>query len=102
MCEVIHGIGVPFIAGANVGHVEHAVHNGIAEVHVVARHIDLGAQDHFTGFDASTVHFFKQTQGLFHRTVAVGTGRSWTCGCTLLHGDLFTALFVDIGTTLFD
>ena len=100
--EVIHGISVPFVAGTNVRHVEHAVHNGIAEVHIVTRHINLGAQHHFAGLNASTVHFFEQAQGFFHRTVAVRAGRSGTCGRTLLRRDLLAALFVDISATLFD
>ena len=88
MREIIHGVGVPLVAGADVRHVENAVHDGVPEVHIVAGHVDLGAKHHFAGFNSSTVHFFEQTQGLFHRSVAIGTGRAGTCGRALLRCDL--------------
>ena len=90
------------ISRTDVWHIQHAIHNGIAEVHIVARHVNLGTKHHLTGFYVTAVHFFKKTKRFFHWTIAIGAFCTRTSGSSLLSCNLFAALFVDISATLFD
>ena len=57
--EVIHGVCIPVIARTDVGHIQHAIHDRIAEVHIVACHVNLGTKYHLTGFYVTAIHLFK-------------------------------------------
>ena len=42
--KVVHGVGIPFIASANVWDVKYAVDERVAEEHVGMRHVYLGTK----------------------------------------------------------
>ena len=96
VCEVVHGVCVPFVAGAPVWHVEYAVHDWVAEMHVGAGHVYLGAENHLSGLYVAAVHFAEKTQALLCRTVAVRAVLSGLGGCAFLSGNLLRCLLVDI------
>ena len=100
--EVVHGIGVPLVARAPVGHVEHAIHDGVAEVHVGRSHVDLGAQNHLAGSHVAGVHLTEEAQALLGGTVAIGRILSGLRRGAFLGGNLLGGLLVDIGTALQD
>ena len=100
--EVIHGIDFPGVAGTPVGSLDDAVHDRVAEVHVVTRHVDLCTEHHGSLVELPLVHSLEQIQILFRRTVAERTFCPWTCGSPFLFGDLFAGLFVDVCLSLFD
>ena len=94
VCEVVHGICVPLVAGAPVRHVQHAVHDGVAEVHVGTCHVYLGAQNHLARLHVARVHLAEKSEALLGRTVAVGTVLTRFGGSALLCRNLLGGLFV--------
>ena len=96
VCEIVHGICVPLVAGAPVRHVQHAVHDGIAEVHIGACHVYLGTQNHLAWLHIATVHLAEECQTFLCGTVAVGTVLTCLGGSTLLGGNLLGGLLVNI------
>ena len=94
VCEIVHGIHVPFCTGAVVRMLYDAVHDGIAEMHVRRGHVNLGTQNAGTFLELSGIHALEQIKILLGstRTVgAVGTGHGW---CTFLSGNLLGGLVV--------
>ena len=65
-------------------------------------HIQLGTQHHRTLYGFSGVHLFEQSQVLLNGAVAVRTGASWLCWCTLLLGNLLRGLLVDVCQAVLD
>ena len=100
--EVVHGIYVPGGAGAPVGRVDDAVHDGVAEVHVVAGHVDLGTQHVASLLELALVHALEQVEVLLHGSVAVGALDARRGGGALLCGYLLAGLLVDVGVTALD
>ena len=96
VCEVVHGVSVPLVARAPVRHVQHAVHDGVAEVHVGACHVYLGTQNHLARLHVARVHLAEKSQALLCWTVAVGTVLARFCGRALLCRNLFGGLLVDV------
>ena len=96
VCVVIHRVCVPFRSGAPVWHVEHSIHDRVAEVHVGACHVNLGTQHHASRLHIARVHLVEQAQVLFNRTVAIRTVHSRLCRRALLLRDLLRCLFVDV------
>ncbi len=56
MGEIVHGIGLPFVAGAVVRMVYHTVDNGVAEVHVRTGHVNFGTQHHLAFGNFARIH----------------------------------------------
>ena len=100
MREVIHGVGIPFRAGTPVGQVEHAVHDGVAEMHVGRSHVYLGTENHLARFHVAAVHLTEQAQRFLSGAVTVGAVRTSLRGGSLLLGYLLARLFVHVGTPL--
>ena len=102
MGEIVHGVGVPLVAGTDMGDVEYAVDEWIAEQHVGMSHVDLGTQYKCSWFALSAVHELEELEVLLNRTIAERTVGARACGCTLLLGNNLCALLVNIGTSLLD
>ena len=102
MGEIIHGVGIPLIASTDMGDVEYTVDKWVAEQHVRMGHINLGAQNKCSWFALTTVHELKELEVFLNRTIAERTVGTRTCGGSLLLGNDFCALLVNIGTSLFD
>ena len=100
--EVVHRVGVPFVAGANVWDVHHAVEKWVAEEHIRVGHIDFGTQDKRSGHSLAAVHEAEEAEAFLGRTVAEGAVGARLRGRTLLLGDDFGALLVHIGAALQD
>ena len=102
MSEVVHGVGVPLVACADMWNVKNTINQWVAEQHVGVSHVDLGAQNKCPWFALSAVHELEEFQILLNRTItewAVGTG---TRGGSLLLSNDLCALLVNIGTALLD
>ncbi len=100
--KVIHGVDFPGGAGAVVGVIDDAVHDGIAEVHVARRHVDFGAQHARALGKLAGVHAHEEVEILLGRAVAVGRRLAGLGRGTLLRGNLLGALVVDICLALLD
>ena len=98
MCEVVHGVCVPFIACTPVRHVQDTIHNRVAEVHVGACHVYLGTENHLARFYVATVHLAEKAQALFCRTVAVGAVLSGFGRGAFLLGNLLRCLLINVCT----
>lgn len=61
MGEIVHGVAVPLCAGAVVGCLYDAVHDGVTEVHVGVGHVELGSQDHGSLHCLWRVHLAEET-----------------------------------------
>ena len=85
-----------------MGHVEHAIHDGVAEVHVGRSHIDLGTENHLAGGHVAGVHLAEEAQALLGGTVAIERILSGLRRRAFLGGNLLGGLLVDIGTALLD
>ena len=85
-----------------MGNVEYAIDKGIAEQHVGVSHVDLGTQYHGAWLALTTVHELEQLQVLLNRTVAIRAVGTWACSCTLLLGNHFGALLINVGAALLD
>ena len=97
--EVIHWIGIPFVASTDVGNVQYTVNQRITEQHVRVTHVNLCTKHQCTRLTFPAVHILKQLQVLFYGTLSEGTVCTRTGGGTLLLGNHLCTLFVDIGTT---
>ena len=60
VCEVIHGIGIPLIARADVRDIQHAIDERVAEEHVGVGHINLGSQHECSRFALAAIHELEQ------------------------------------------
>ena len=83
-------------------YLDDAIDDGVAEVHVGVRHVQLGAQHHRALDGLRAVHVLKQPQVLLHGTVAERAGPSGLRGCALLLGNLFRRLLVNVGQSFLD
>ena len=59
MCEVVHRISVPLCACAMMRSVDDTIHDRIAEVHIVACHIELSSKHHATFYRLGSIHKFE-------------------------------------------
>ena len=100
--EVVHRISFPSGARTMVRMLHYTVDDGVAEVHVGACHVYLGAEHHGTFLNLTAVHLLEQIQCFFDRTVAVGTFHTGLGGSSFLGGNLLGSLFVDVCLALFD
>ena len=100
--KVVHRISLPSGARAMVRMLHYTVDDRVAEVHVGACHVYLGAEHHGTFLNLAAVHFLEQVQCFFDRTVAVGTFHTGLGGSSFLGGNLLGSLFVDVCLALFD
>ena len=73
-----------------------AIHDGIAEVHVGVRHVNLGAQRHGTFVELAFVHATEKVEALFPRTIAERTFNTWLGRGALLLGNHFGTLLIDV------
>ena len=69
---VVHGVDAPLVAGAVVGDVENAVHDGVAHVEVGRGHVDFGAEDAGAVGEFASLHASEEVEIFFDGTVAVG------------------------------
>ena len=103
MCKIVHWIDVPASSCTMVRmRSDDAVHNRIAEVHIRMRHVYFSTQHHLSFLYLAGLHSLKQAQVLFDRTVAERRSNTGFGRCSLLLGNLFRRLFIDISLTLFD
>ena len=102
MGKVVHGVGVPLVASADMGNVEYTVNQRIAEQHIRMRHVYLSTKHQRTRLALTAVHKLKQLQVLLYWTIAERTVCTRTGGGTLLLGNHLRALLVYISTALFD
>ena len=100
MGEIVHWVSIPLIAGTDMGDVEYAVDEWIAEQHVRVSHVDLGTQYKCSWFALSAVHELEEFEILLNRTIAEWAIGTRACGCTLLLCNDLCALLVNIGTSL--
>ena len=76
MGEVVHGVGVPLVSGTDVGDVQHAVDQRVAEVHVGVCHVNFGSEHHLARLHVSAVHLLEQGEAFLYGAVAVRALRS--------------------------
>ena len=72
MCEVIHRIDAPLVAGILVGHMCHTIDNGITHVDIGRCHINAGTQYLGAVLVLSGLHILEQCQILFYASCAAG------------------------------
>src|SRR5580698_8864972 len=102
MCEIVHGIDTPFVAGAVMVLVFYTIHKRVAEEQVGMRHINFRTERFFTIFVLAAAHFFKETKIIFNTTVAEWTVCAW-CYCrTLCCGYFFCREIIHISQAFFD
>ena len=100
MGKVVHGIHLPLVAGAPMRLQNDAIHNGVAEVHIIACHIYFGTE-HTTSFGKfACIHAGEKVEVFFHGAVAERTFLTRSGGRTFLGGNLFAALVVYISLSL--
>ena len=75
--EVVHGIGIPFVARLNVRNVHHSIEQWVAEEHVGMTHVYLCAQNQSSWSCFPTVHELKQAQVLFYGAIAEWAVGAW-------------------------
>ena len=102
MSEVVHGISIPFGTCADVRNVQNAINQWVTEKHVGMSHIYFCTKHKCSRLTFAAVHEFKQAQVLLNRTVAERTVGAWAGGGSLLLGNHFSTLLVNIGTSLLD
>lgn len=68
---IVHGIDAPRISRAVMGAAQNAVNDGIAEIHVRRRHIDLRAQTLFAVRVFARLHLPKKPEIFLYRAVSV-------------------------------
>ena len=102
MGEVVHGVGIPLVASADVGDVEYTIDEWVAEQHVGVSHVDLGTQYECAWFALTAIHELEQLEVFLNGTIAVWAVGTWASGGTLLLGNNLGALFVDISASLLD
>ena len=73
---LIQRINLPLVAGAPVRSLDDTVHDRVAEVHVVARHVDFGTEHHAPFLEFTGIHLLEKLEILLDRTVAIGTCRT--------------------------
>ena len=102
MCEIIHGIYIPFRSGTMMRMLDNTVHNRIAEVHIGRSHVYFRTQDKTAFLEFALIHSLEQIEIFLYASIPIRAFYSRLCGSTLLAGYLFRRLFVDIGFTLLD
>ena len=102
MSEVVHRISIPLVAGTDMGNIQHAINQWVAEQHVGVSHVDLGTQNHCSWLALAAIHELEQFEILLNRTVTERTIGTWTCGGSLLLSNYLGTLLVDISTALLD
>ena len=102
MGKVIHGVDAPLRTRTMVRHLDDAVDDGVAEVHVRRSHIDLRTQDHRAFRELSSVHTTEEIEALLDGAVAIGAGDTRGGRRTLLRCDLLGSLLIDVGMACAD
>ena len=102
MGKVIHRVDAPLRTRTVVRHLDDAVDDGVAEVHVRRSHIDLRTQDHCAFGELPSVHTAEEVEALLDGTIAEGAGDTRGGRCTLLRCDLFGSLLIDVGMACAD
>src|SRR5574344_3104383 len=102
MSEVIHGVGIPFVARAPMRNIQDSIENGVTEVHVGVGHVNLCTEHHLAWLHVARIHFLKKTEALLHRTVAERRIDARLSGSALLLGYLLCRLLIHIGLSLLD
>ena len=100
--EIIHRVDFPISAGAVMGSLDYAIHDGVAEVHVRRSHVDFCAKHSGAFVKLSFVHAFEEIEILLYRPIAVRRRGAGSGGCAFLCGNLFGCLVVDICFPFFD
>ncbi len=100
--EVIHGVYFPCRAGAVVGCLDDAVHDGVAEVHVGRRHVDFRTEHTGSLIEFACVHAHEEVEVFFGRAVAVRAFLAGSLRSAFLTGDFLAGLVVDISFALLD
>ena len=96
MRKIIHRIGIPLVTCTPVRKIKHTVHNGVAEVHIGTRHINLRTKNHFAWFNITAIHFAEKLQTFFSGAVAIRTILAGFSGSTFLCGNFFRSLLIYI------
>ena len=100
--EIVHGVGVPLVASADMRNVKNTINQWVAEQHVGVSHVDLGAQHKCSRLAFTAVHKLEELQILLNRTITEWAVGTWTCGGSLLLSNDLCTLLVNIGTALLD
>ena len=102
MSEVVHWVGIPAVACADMWDVENAVDDGVTEVHIGVGHVNFGTEDHFAWFHVSAVHVVEELEAFFDGSVAIRALDTRLGWCAFLFGYFLGSLLVNIGATLFN
>ncbi len=101
MCEIIHRVDFPCGAGAMMGSLDDAVHNGITEMHIGRRHVDLCTEHSRTLIKFAIVHADEKIEIFFRCAVTIWTFLSGDSGSAFLLRYLLGCLVVDISFSFF-
>ena len=55
-----------------MGNIEHAIHDRVAEVHIVGSHVDFCTEHHLAWLDVAGVHQLEKFQTFLNGSVAIG------------------------------
>ena len=97
MRPVVHGVDAPGVAGAVVFGVADAVHQRVAQQHVGAGHVDLGAQHLGAARKLARAHAAEEVQVLLGRAIAPGARRARLGHGAPVQADLLLGLVVHVG-----
>ncbi len=93
---------MPVAARPVVRRVDDPVHHRVAQVHVGARHVDLGTQHHRTVRKLTRLHARKPVQTLFGGTITERRVRPRLRRVAPVLTDLLGGLLIDVGVPLAD
>ena len=96
VCEVVHRIHLPLVAGAPVWAQYNAIDDRVAEVHVVARHIYFCAKHMAAFWKFASIHASEEVEVFLHRAVAERTFLARSGRSALLSRNLLAGLVVDV------
>ncbi len=99
---IVHGIDAPLVAGALVGGVEDAVHDGVAHVQVGRRHVDFCSQNSRPVGELAGFHAGEEVEVFFDAAVAIGRVFAGFGESAAVLADLVGGEVVDVGFAGFD
>ena len=88
MSVIVGRVDAPFIARTVVRRTQHAVHDGIAQIHIRRGHIDLGAQRATAIGEFAGAHELEQVEVFFDGAVAKRTISAGFCQCAAIFAHL--------------
>ena len=71
--KVISGVDWPLVTRLMMRRVSDAIEDGIAQIHIAGRHVDLGAQHTLSVGKIAVAHLYEQLAIFFNRSITIRT-----------------------------